>query len=121
MPTTRPLHVQNIWYDKIDSGEKRWEGRLNNANVKYIKVGDMIEFVSEHRQPLKLIVASILHFSDFEKMLEGEGLQLLLPGVSSMEEGLNIYRGFPGYREGEREFGAVVFRFREPSREDIKA
>lgn len=109
MPTTHSLHVQNIWYDKIASGQKRWEGRLNGAGVKDIKMGDTIEFVSENRQPLKLTVTSVLHFSDFEKMLEGEGLLRLLPGVSSMEEGLEIYRSFPGYREGEREFGAVIF------------
>ena len=93
MPTTHPLHVQNIWYDKIASRQKKWEGRLNDADVKDIRVGHVIEFVSENRQPLKLTATSILHFSDFEKILEGKGLQRLLPEVSSMEEGLDIYHG----------------------------
>lgn len=117
MPTTHALHVQPIWYDKIASRQKRWEGRLNNGDVKDISVGDVIEFESENRQPLKLTVITILHFSDFEKMLKGDGLQRLLPGVNILEEGLEIYRDFPGYREGEREFGAVIFELGEMSRD----
>ena len=110
MPTTtHPLHIQNIWYDAIASGQKTWEGRLNNGNVSKITVGDNIEFESENREPLKATVVDVQHFTDFEKMLDGEGLRRLLPGVGSVEEGLEIYRAFPGYREGERELGAVVF------------
>jgi ASC-1-like (ASCH) protein len=109
MPPTQPLHVQNMWYDKIESGQKRWEGRLNDGSVKHIEVDDVIEFSSEDRHPLKLKVISILHYPNFEKMLEGDGLPRMLPGIGSLQEGLEIYRGFPGYREGERVFGAVIF------------
>jgi ASC-1-like (ASCH) protein len=113
MPTTtstHPLHIQNIWYDAIASGKKTWEGRLNDGCVSIITVGDHIDFISENREPLKAAVVGVQHFTDFEKMLDGEGLRRLLPGVGSVEEGLEIYRAFPGYREGEREFGAVVFQ-----------
>ena len=110
MPTTtHHLHIQNIWYDAIASGQKTWEGRLNDASVSNIAVGGCLEFESENREPLKAAVVGVQHFTDFEKMLEGEGLRRLLPGVGSVEEGLEIYRAFPGYREGERELGAVVF------------
>lgn len=82
---------------------------MDDTHVRDIKVGDVIQFESEDREPLKVTVISIIHFPDFQKMLEGEGLQRLLPGVQSIEEGLKTYRAFPGYREGEREFGAVIF------------
>ena len=111
MPTTtHPLQIQNIWYDAIASGEKTWEGRLTNSSVSNIAVGDNIELISENREPLKAAVVGVQHFTDFEKMLDGEGLRRLLPGVGSVEEGLEIYRAFPGYREREREVGAVVFQ-----------
>lgn len=114
MSAIHPLHVQNIWYDKIASGEKKWEGRLNGSDVSSIRIGDVIDFRSEHREPLKVTVINVLRFPDFELMLEGEGLQRLLPGVSSISEGIEIYRSFPGYSEWEREFGAVIFELEKP-------
>lgn len=107
--TTHPLHIQPIWYGAIASGKKTWEGRLNDKTVSTITVGDTIEFQSENREPLKATVISVLHFPNFDQMLAGDGLRRLLPGVGSVEEGLEIYRAFPEYREREREVGAVVF------------
>ena len=43
-------------------------------------------------------------------MLEYEGLENVLPGCSSVEEGVAIYHGFPGYRQGEAQHGVAAFQ-----------
>ena len=108
-PHQHQLHVQHRWYDLIASSAKKYEGRLSDSDVNTIQSGEVIEFISENRAPLLTRVTSVTQYKDFGEMLAGDGLGKLLPGIDSVQAGLEIYRGFPGYREGEREYGAAVF------------
>ncbi len=103
------LHVQTRWYDLIALSAKKYEGRLFDSDVSTIQPGDIIEFISGGRTPLLTRVTSVTRYRNFDEMLDGDGLVKMLPGVDSMDAGLEIYRGFPGYREGENEYGAAAF------------
>lgn len=106
---THALHVQQRWYDLIASSQKKDEGRLAEQDINLIQYGDTIEFITEDRRPLLTVVTYVTRYKNFGEMLSGDGLRRLLPGVESLDDGLEIYRGFPGYREGEVEYGAIVF------------
>lgn len=108
---THTLHIQTKWYNLIASGKKVLEGRLadKSEGVTDIKLGESILFHTEGHAPLRVEVISIDHYPDFTTMLSDGRLERLLPGIDSIEEGVEIYRSFPQYRALERQYGAVVF------------
>jgi len=107
--TIHRLHVQSPYFKLIQSGEKTMEGRLRDKTVSQIVVGDEITFYTSDNEEKHTTVASVQNFGDFTEMLSAGRLEKLLPGVQTMEEGLKIYRGFPGYAEKEMGLGAVAF------------
>ena len=109
MAQSHQLHVQTRWYDLLANGKKRFEGRLCDSEVTGIKPQDVITFVSEGRTPLTMRVIDLHTYSNFTDMLASDRLCLLLPGIQTLAEGLEIYRGFPGYAENEHRYGARVF------------
>jgi ASC-1-like (ASCH) protein len=105
-------------YEAIDKYGKSVEGRAPDPfkpekDYKRMKVGDKIVFRAISREdfrPLDLedIVFRVKfnhHYfggdarESVRMMLEGEGLEELLPGFSSIEEGIELYLGLPGYDE----------------------
>jgi len=109
MNNTVKLHIQRRWYDLIPHGEKSYEGRLDHGDVKPINTGTIIIFYTEDLPELKVKVVSKHHFSSFADMFQNIAINKLLPGLTSVEEGIELYRSFPGYREGEMTYGVVVF------------
>lgn len=106
------LHVQPRWFKLLQSSTKRFEGRLNDASVSSIRTNDVLIFQttsSDESVELACRVVSVTQYADFEHMMAGDRLTQLLPGVTTKQEGLDIYRSFPGYRDGENQFGAIVF------------
>lgn len=82
------LHLQPKYFDLIALG---------------VKIGDTIEFYTDN--PLNPVphstreihanVISVEKFKDFTEMLSDGRLERLLPGTATIEEGVEIYRGFP--------------------------
>ena len=123
------LSVQRQYFNKIRDGSKTVEGRAgkieakNNILENYakgetrFKVGDKLRFTisgdtnrSEKNtvdQSVTCRITKVVFHDTFKDMLAGDGLEKCLPGVSSVEEGVQIYRSFSGYRQRELEFGVV--------------
>ena len=45
-------------------------------------------------------------------MLINEGLEKCLPGVSTIQKGVELYYTFPNYRELERRVGVIALRIK---------
>lgn len=87
----------------IKEGRKSIEGRLYDEKRRRIREGDVIIF--ERR--LRVRVKALRIYSSFKEMLEKEGLQNVLPGAGSIEEGLKVYRQFYSEEE-EKKYGVVA-------------
>ncbi|PRP89412.1 hypothetical protein PROFUN_01275 [Planoprotostelium fungivorum] len=103
------LHVQSRWFHLIREGKKLYEGRLNDGEVHNIRRDDTITFQTEGQDSIRVRVLQCLRFSSFDEMFNALGVAALLPGIETIEEGLEIYRGFPRYREEEHKMGVIFF------------
>ncbi|XP_066921082.1 uncharacterized protein [Clytia hemisphaerica] len=117
------LSVQKRYFDTIKDGTKKVEGRVGkvdtskgiNENYKesqsVYKQDDEIKFViSGEEETSEILMCKILKvefFDTIEDMLKLCGLSNCLPGITSYEEGVQIYHGFPNYAEREKLYGAI--------------
>ena len=106
------------YFGMIASGAKLWEGRCFRGQWTKIQVGDLLHFTQadDKTKSITRRVLDIRRYADFRDMLEtDEMLQGCLPGINDIEEGLDVYHGFPGYLEASLQHGAVAFKLGDPS------
>lgn len=97
---------QSPWFDWIQGGVKRYEGRLFKGDWAALKTGDTIVFVCPLNRELSCTVVGLLRFSSFREAFEVLGSELVpIPGVNS-EQVASIYREF--YSDAEVEQYGVV-------------
>lgn len=82
------------------------EGRLGTAEFRALACGNRIKFV-RGRQSREAVVQRNSHYPTFELMLNSEGLHKILPNISTISDGVAIYRSFPGYAQKEVLHGCV--------------
>ncbi|KAL3641609.1 hypothetical protein CASFOL_012424 [Castilleja foliolosa] len=104
------LHVQEPYFSQLNDGLKTVEGRCGVGDYKRIQSGHMLLF----NKCLMLQVQDIRHYASFHEMLETESLAQVLPGVSSVDEGVQIYRNFYS-KEKERSNGVVAICVKMPT------
>ena len=79
-----------------------------------MNVGDIIEWKNsdfgERSFLTKIIGKSV--YNTFEEYLETEGLDKCLPGIDTMEEGLNVYFKY-FTKEDEEQYGVVAIQLEE--------
>ncbi|WP_297437292.1 ASCH domain-containing protein [Thermococcus sp.] len=97
------MGLQEEYLRAIAEGKKRVEGRLYDERRQGIRPGDTIIF--ENR--LMCVVKDVRVYSSFREMLEKEGLENVLPGVESIEEGVRVYRRFYS-EEKERKYSVAA-------------
>ncbi|XP_020253019.1 uncharacterized protein LOC109830224 isoform X2 [Asparagus officinalis] len=95
------LHVQEPYFSQLRDGRKTVEGRCG-GNYSRITPGAVLLF----NKCLLFQVQHVNRYSSFYEMLKVEGLSDILPGVETVEEGVQIYRKF--YTE-EKETASGVF------------
>jgi len=97
------MGLQEEYLKAIAEGRKKVEGRLYDEKRQGIRPGDTIIFENK----LMVVVKDVRVYSSFREMLENEGLENVLPGVKSIEEGLKIYRKFYS-EEKEKRYGVAA-------------
>jgi len=103
------LSLQQKYFDDIKSGIKTAEGRCNSSKFENIVVGDQISFVCVQTQAVMVkTVTAINFYRNFKDMLVHEGVQNMLPGVTTIEQGVVIYESFPGYKDKVVQVGAIA-------------
>jgi len=84
------IHCDEPWFSLIRQGVKTVEGRKNTHSYKKIKIGDKINF-SNGKESFLADVKEIREYSSIEEYLNDVSLENALPGVKSIQEGLDIY------------------------------
>lgn len=96
------LHVQEPFFSQLKDGLKTIEGRCAADKYSRIKSGSLILF----NECLVVEVQDVHRYASFSDMLEGEGLAKVLPGVKTINEGVQIYRKF--YTEEKEKSSGVL-------------
>ena len=89
--------LQEPWFKYVKNGDKIYEGRRWTAKVAAIQPGDRIVFtLSEPVGPVggetvEKVVDEVFRFGTFEDALQTLPLEQVLPGVATVEDGVQIY------------------------------
>lgn len=84
------LHCQDPWFSLIESGKKCVEGRKNLPKFCNWKPGDIVIFYLGTKD-FKTRIRAIRQYYSLEDYLTTETLERVLPGVKTLEEGIQIY------------------------------
>jgi len=84
------MHCKDPWFSFIRQGVKPVEGRKKTHTYKGIKAGDYINFVNGS-ESCKVLVTEVRDYATIEDYFEDVTLEKALPGIVTLEEGLNIY------------------------------
>ncbi|XP_015583632.1 uncharacterized protein LOC8284754 isoform X2 [Ricinus communis] len=90
MATFHELHVQEPFFSLLKDGLKTIEGRCADDNYSRIEPGALLLI----NKSVVLEVKDVRRYPSFLKMLEAESLSKVLPGVKTIEEGVEVYRKF---------------------------
>ena len=96
----RQITVQERWFDALVNGTKTIEGRKASPNYINLRIGDSVMFVSDlDGQCARFTITDIRTFANVKEMLQQEGIEHCLPGVTSLEAALAIYKSFSTQEE----------------------
>jgi ASC-1-like (ASCH) protein len=87
---TFDIHCKNPWFNFIREGVKPVEGRKNTHTYKKIRAGDQIKFINGEESFLAEVL-EVKEYKTIEDYFADVTLEKALPGVATIEEGLNIY------------------------------
>ncbi|KAF3953089.1 hypothetical protein CMV_021431 [Castanea mollissima] len=96
------LHVQEPFFSQLKDGKKTIEGRCAVGDYNRIGSGTLILF----NKCVVLEVQDVHPYASFSEMLGAESLAKVLPGVETIEEGVQIYRKF--YTEEKEKTNGVL-------------
>ena len=101
------MFIKNEYLKQIKSGKKTKEARLDYNNLKHIVVGTIIKFQSGSNSVTKKVIA-VNRYKTFERMLQVEKVENLLPGMD-LDSGLEAYYSIYPEEKLNKVGGAVVF------------
>lgn len=103
------IHVSEPWFSLIKLGLKSIEGRKNKGKFKEMKVDDVVEWNNNDfgERSFKSKILRKQEYKTFQEYLETEGLDKCLPGIDTLEEGVNVYYNY-FTKEDEQNFGVIA-------------
>ena len=88
------LSIDDPWFQLFADGIKTVEGRLNKGKFSALSAGSSISVLSNRGECLQAMVVEIRHYMSFREFLVGEGLEKTLPGIKTIEAGLEVYNKY---------------------------
>lgn len=100
----KTIWIKNDPLNKIISGEKTIEGRLNKGIFKTINIGESVVLSSKDNSCLVKII-NIRHFNNFYELLKCN-LKNTLPEMNSVDEGSSKYLSYYS-NEKQQKYGVL--------------
>ncbi|XP_062107890.1 uncharacterized protein LOC133818826 isoform X5 [Humulus lupulus] len=104
------LHVQEPFFTQLRVGLKTVEGRCAVGDYNRVESTSLILF----NKCLLLEVQEVRRYASFYEMLEAESLAKVLPGVKTIQEGVQVYRKFYS-EEQEQQNGVLAIHVTKPA------
>ena len=92
-------HLSEPWFSLVRDGKKTVEGRLDQGEWSRLKTGSTIEWYNSDsgiKKTIQTRVVGILCYLSFESLIKSEGLNNILPSISTIEEGIKVYQKIYG-------------------------
>lgn len=105
-PAEYRMLLSDPWFDFVRRGIKRYEGRRALPSVAAVRVGDFVkfehfirvdcvgDFAASSELPFRARVVGKHRFPTFEAALVELGLPEVLPGVETVQAGVDVYLRF---------------------------
>lgn len=107
------MPLKRQYLNLIASGEKTVEGRINSYPFKNLKIGTKINFFCTGSQDVTCEVIKVTEYRNFREMLEKEGVSACLgKAVRSLDDGVRIYDGIPGYQQKAAQNGVLGIKIK---------
>ena len=105
------MKLQDIYFEKIKSGTKIYEIRLNDSKRQQIKAGDLILFrkITNLDENLLVSVEKLLHFDSFSQMLKALPKKEIGFENETEKEIENVFHTFYSPQD-EQKFGVVAIK-----------
>lgn len=104
--------VKEPWYTAIKESVKKIEGRLDRGSFSQMKEGDTV-FWTNNKIPVETKITKIEKFKSFRDMLSKKGyLEICLPGIESVDEGVKVYREYYPDEKIEKELGVLAIHLK---------
>ena len=105
------MNLKEIYFDKIKSGEKIYEIRLNDEKRKLVKVGDIIVFKRqpEFKETIKTVVKDLIYFNSFTEMINSLPIEKVGFKGKPLEEIIDIYHQIYS-EENEKKYGVLSIK-----------
>lgn len=92
------IHLNDPWFDLVQSGKKKYEGRRLTDKTKQMKIGDTLKvfhYTQKDTQPFELQITSLQVFDTFEQALTQLDINEVLPLENiTIEQGVEIYKKY---------------------------
>lgn len=107
------MKLKAIYFDKIKSGQKIYEIRLNDEKRQMIDVGDVLIFKKEPElnDTLKTIVKDLVYFKSFNEMVNTLPLDKIGFEKNTKDEVENIYYSFYS-KADELKYGVIAIKIK---------
>ena len=91
------ISLNSPWFELVRSGQKQYEGRRYSGNVMKYQVGDRLRIQKwgDSKEPSYTAeITAIFRFQTFEQALVQLPLNEVLPGITSIAEGIEVYKRY---------------------------
>ena len=111
-------HTKNLsepWFTLVQLGIKKSEGRLNKGSFNKMKKGDIIVFENSelgYNRSYRVKITSIIKYDKFGNFIMKEKLENCVPGIDTIENGINVYRKYYSEKE-EKEYKIIALRLKK--------
>jgi ASC-1-like (ASCH) protein len=104
------MRLNSPWFEQVRDGRKRYEGRRNTGKFT---VGQSLSItnVQDPSQTLTAQIIAIHAYPSFEAALRELGLADVLPGVETLEAGIQIYQKYVSLATQQRD-GVVMLELK---------
>jgi ASC-1-like (ASCH) protein len=105
------MKLSSPHFEDIESGRKKYENRVNEEKRQHLKKGDIITMSHDKDGDRKyeVRIVNITKYKYFDDVFSDLGLENVLPGVRSVEEGVKLYESIQGYEFNGRRLGVLCF------------
>lgn len=86
--------LKEPWFSLVADGKKIIEGRPYRGKWAQMKSGDIIQIEnseSKQKASFKVSVVRTTRYANFHEMLMRESLSQVLPGIKSVDKGVEVY------------------------------
>ena len=94
---TKSIKLNSPWFEYVRDGIKLYEGRRNFGQSASFMIGDIIlvsHYINLIETSFLVQIEHISKYATFEESLNILPLEHVLPGVESIEVGVEIYKKF---------------------------